>query len=64
MTIYRYPSELGFEGERVLYRTITKMSDSLEIVTMIDGEASSVKVAYEEGIIPFLEYTHWPSKLL
>ena len=63
MTIYRYPSVLGFEGERVLYRTITKMSDSLEIVTMIDGEANSAKVAYEEGIIPFLEYTHWPFEI-
>ncbi len=63
MNVYRYNTELGFEGERELYRTVTQKGDSLEIVTTLDGESSTLMAENTAGIIPFLEYTHWPFEM-
>ncbi|MBO6793572.1 MAG: DUF2911 domain-containing protein [Balneolaceae bacterium] len=63
MTMYRYPSDLGYDGERELYRTITRQGDSLEITTNVGDETSTAMIAYENGVVPFLEYTHWPFEI-
>ena len=42
----------------------SKMTDSLKVTQLLnDGTEREFKVAYEEGVLPFIDMVHWPYEL-
>lgn len=60
---YRFDPEAGFSGSGSFVRSIKTEGDSLNISFLRNGETQMIMIEKEDGIIPFIEYTHWPFEL-
>ena len=63
MTETEYPLSEGFRGEGTIVRTITRMGDSLRVEIISPEETRTLSVAYESGVLPFIDMVHWPFEL-
>lgn len=60
MTQSEFPLSEGFRGEGTVVRTVTRMGDSLIVEMIMPEETRAVSVAYETGVLPFIDMVHWP----
>jgi len=63
MQAFRFDPELGFVGEGELVRDFTRSGDSLLVEVLAGERTNQFGMIYEDGALPFLEYTHWPFEL-
>ncbi len=63
MEVYRFNPREGFSEQGELYQVIKPAGDSLYVQIHRDGESWSYKVPDVNGLLPFIEYTHWPFEL-
>lgn len=61
---YTHTPETGFSEIGILTRSYSKDGDSLHIVTGIDtDDIKTSTIAYQEGVLPFIDMVHWPFEL-
>lgn len=63
MTRRSHTREERFEGDGEVVQTVTRSGDSLRVEFMSDEGMQTRTVAYEEGVVPFIDMVHWPFEL-
>lgn len=64
MTRTNYSLEEGFSGEGEVVQTVRRMDDSLVVEVETDDGTRRGSVAYQEGLLPFIDMVHWPFEIV
>lgn len=60
LTRTSYSLDEGFSGEGRVTQTIENLGDSLSITTTGNNGTNTRVIAYERGVLPFIDMVHWP----
>lgn len=60
MTVYDVDPNKSFADAQMIMREDTRNGDSLMVAYHQENGTVNVAVPYESGVLPFIEYTHWP----
>ena len=63
MEVLDYAPENGFEGQGKLVQRMTRQQDSLIVESEGRNGMTSRTVAFEKGMLPFIDMVHWPYEL-
>ena len=60
LTRTSYSLEEGFSGSGSVTQTVEKEGDSLKVSTTGNNGTSTRTIAYQRGVLPFIDMVHWP----